>query len=65
MSGYAEEMRQTSLAGHQNLMKDSDFTSSWLNLIESYFATLQKTGLDNTNYKSPEEIDHALQEGVQ
>ena len=39
--------------------------SSWLNLIESYFAALQKTGLDNTNYKSPEEIDHGLQKGVQ
>jgi len=39
--------------------------SSWLNLIESYFATLQKTGLNNTNYKTPEEIDHGLQKGVQ
>lgn len=39
--------------------------SSWLNLIESYFAALQKTGLDNTNYKSPEEINHGLQKGVQ
>ncbi len=43
--------------------------SSWLNLIKSYFAALQKTGLDNTNtntnYKSPEEIDHGLQRGVQ
>jgi hypothetical protein len=27
MSRYAEEMRQTSLAGHQNRMKSSDFTS--------------------------------------
>jgi transposase len=39
--------------------------SSWLNLIESYFATLQTTGLDNTNYKNPEEIDRGLQKGVQ
>jgi DDE superfamily endonuclease len=39
--------------------------SSWLNLIESYFATLEKTALNNTNYKTPEEIDQGLQKGVQ
>jgi len=34
--------------------------SSWLNLIESQFATLKHTGLDNTNYTTPEEIDAGL-----
>jgi transposase len=34
--------------------------SSWLNLIESYFATLQRTGLHNTDYKSPDEIEQGL-----
>jgi len=34
--------------------------SSWLNLIESYFSTLKQTGLDNTNYTTPEQIDHGL-----
>jgi transposase len=34
--------------------------SSWLNLIESYFATLQRTGLHNTDYKSPDEIEEGL-----
>lgn len=35
--------------------------SSWLNLIESYFATLKRTGLDNTNYRTPDEIEQGLQ----
>lgn len=35
--------------------------SSWLNLIESYFATLKHTALDNTHYKTPDEIEHGLQ----
>jgi len=35
--------------------------SSWLNLIESHFATLKHTGLDNTNYTTPDEIDEGLQ----
>ncbi len=34
--------------------------SSWLNLIESYFATLQRTGLHNTDYKTPDEIEQGL-----
>lgn len=34
--------------------------SSWLNLIESYFSTLKQTGLDNTNYTTPEQIDQGL-----
>lgn len=34
--------------------------SSWLNLIESYFATLQRTGLHNTDYKSPNDIEQGL-----
>jgi transposase len=29
--------------------------SSWLNLIEFYFSTLKQTGLDNTNYTTPDE----------
>ena len=38
--------------------------SSWLNLIEAYFATLQRTALHNTYYKSPEEIEQGLSNGV-
>jgi hypothetical protein len=38
--------------------------SSWLNLIESYFATLNRTALYNTDYKSPDEIEQGLQNGV-
>jgi len=38
--------------------------SSWLNLIESYFATLTKTALDNTYYRTPEEIEQGLLAGV-
>ena len=34
--------------------------SSWLNLIESYFSTLKQTGLDNTNYTTPDEIAQGL-----
>jgi len=39
--------------------------SSRLNLIESYFATLERTALHNTYYKTPNEIEQALQNGVQ
>lgn len=39
--------------------------SSWLNLIESYFATWQRTALYNTDYKTPEEIEAGLQIGIQ
>ena len=39
--------------------------SSWLNLIESYFATLQRTALHNTDYKTPDEIEDGLLHGVQ
>lgn len=38
--------------------------SSWLNLIESYLATLKRTALDNTYYTTPEQIDHGLLAGV-
>lgn len=38
--------------------------SSWLNLIESYFSTLNRTALHNTDYKTPEEIEHGLKNGV-
>jgi transposase len=38
--------------------------SSWLNLIESYFATLERTALQNTDYKTPIEIENALQKGI-
>jgi len=38
--------------------------SSWLNLVESYFATLQRTALHNTYYQSPEEIEQGLTMGV-
>lgn len=38
--------------------------SSWLNLIESYFATLVRTALHNTNYKTPDEIEHGLLAGI-
>lgn len=38
--------------------------SSWLNLIESYFATLQRTALHNTYYKTPQEIERGLIRGT-
>ena len=38
--------------------------SSWLNLIESYFATLERTCLQNTHYKTPAEIEEGLQGGI-
>ena len=34
--------------------------SSWLNLVESYFATLQRTALHNTNFRTPDEIEQSL-----
>jgi len=34
--------------------------SSWLNLVESYFATLQRTALHNTDFQTPLEIEEAL-----
>ncbi|MCY3023837.1 MAG: IS630 family transposase [Planctomycetota bacterium] len=34
--------------------------SSWLNLIESHFSVLKHTGLDNTYYRTPDEIDEGL-----
>ena len=39
--------------------------SSWLNLIESYFSTLQRTALHNTDYRTPAEIENGLQRGTQ
>jgi len=38
--------------------------SSWLNLIESYFATLVHTALWNTDYKKPAEIESGLLKGI-
>jgi hypothetical protein len=38
--------------------------SSWLNLIESYFATLQRTALHNTDYKTPGQIEQGLLQGM-
>lgn len=38
--------------------------SSWLNLIESYFAVLQRTALANTNYTTPGDIEQGLTKGV-
>ena len=38
--------------------------SSWLNLIESYFATLVRTALHNTDYKTPQEIEQGLLKGI-
>jgi transposase len=34
--------------------------SSWLNLVESYFASLPKTALHNTDFKTPDEIEQSL-----
>lgn len=39
--------------------------SSWLNLIESYFSSLQRTALHNTDYRTPQEIEQGLQCGVE
>lgn len=38
--------------------------SSWLNLFESYFASLQSTALHNKDYKMPQEIEYGLHLGV-
>ena len=38
--------------------------SSWLNLVESYFAVLQRTALSNTYYKTPGDIEQGLKKGV-
>ena len=38
--------------------------SSWLNLIESYFATLGRTALHNTDHKTVEEIEESLLRAV-
>lgn len=38
--------------------------SSWLNLIESYFSTLQRVALHNTDYRTPEEIEASLLRGI-
>ena len=39
--------------------------SSWLNLVESYFAALQRTALQNTDYKTPLQIEQGLQRGTE
>ena len=39
--------------------------SSWLNLVESYFATLQRTDLHNTDFRTPAEIEQGLQRGIE
>jgi transposase len=39
--------------------------SSWLNLVESYFATLQRTALHNTDYRTPQEIEQGLHRGTE
>jgi len=38
--------------------------SSWLNLIESHFSVLKRTALDNTDYRTPDEIDEGLLAGL-
>lgn len=38
--------------------------SSWLNLIEAHFAVLKHTALDNSYYRTPDQIDQALLAGV-
>jgi transposase len=38
--------------------------SSWLNLIESYFSTLHRVALHNTDYQTPEEIEGGLLRGI-
>ena len=38
--------------------------SSWLNLIEPHFGVLKRTALDNTYYRTPDEIEQGLLAGV-
>jgi len=38
--------------------------SSWLNLIESHFSVLKRTALDNSDYRTPDEIDEGLLAGT-
>jgi DDE superfamily endonuclease len=37
---------------------------TWVNLIESYFETLQRTALHNTNFTTAAEIENGLQRGI-
>jgi len=39
--------------------------SSWLNLIEPWFAVLGRTALANTDYRTPQEIEEGLQRGIE
>lgn len=36
-----------------------------LNLVESYFATLQRTFLYNTDYRTPQEIEQGPHQGIE
>jgi transposase len=38
--------------------------SSWLNLIESFLATLQRTALQNTHFQTPRQIEEGLRRGL-
>jgi transposase len=38
--------------------------ASWLNLIEPWFAVLERTALHNTYLKTPEALEESLQRGV-
>jgi transposase len=38
--------------------------SSWLNPVESYVSTLKETALNNTDYRTPAQIDEGLLAGV-
>lgn len=38
--------------------------SSGLNLIEPHFAVLKHTALDNTDYRTPDQIEQGLQAGL-
>lgn len=39
--------------------------ASWLNLIEPWFAVLERTALHNTNLKTPEQIGEHLLVGIE
>jgi len=63
---HAYALRQLPARLHRRLrIYWTPTNSSWLNLVEAYFSTLEHTGLDNTYYRTPDEIDRGLTEATQ
>ncbi|MFQ5811459.1 MAG: transposase [Armatimonadota bacterium] len=66
LSAHAKALRELAYRLRRRLrLYWTPTNSSWLNLIESYFATLKQTALDNTHYRTPEQIEQGLLAGMQ